>query len=152
MAAPLLSPNDLKEVEGFKIHHPTGRLLIQLREIWKYTIGDILVRYIVDSRSETLDLVSGSCPVPRKFRVMHIDDLGIPWLKQLSVRGGLGTKLSPITEMWCDGRYRYCVDQEQLDSILLGYKYDPRVEYRKMREENKTYGKSKTKQAKSSNG
>lgn len=145
MVAPLLLPNDIKEIEGYKTHSPIGRLLVELRDIWKYSVGDVLVRYKMSDSGKEIDLVSDACPVPKKFRVMHIDDLGIPWLKQLSVRGGLGTKLSPITEIWCNGRYRYCVDQEQLDSILLGYKYDPRIEYRTLRNESPDYGKNKTK-------
>jgi hypothetical protein len=145
MVAPSLSPSDLKDIEAFKTHSLIGRLLVEMRDVWKYAIGDVLVRYKMTENSKDLDLVSDVCPVPKKFRVMYIDDLGIPWIKQLSVRGGLGTKLINLTEAWCNGRYRYCVDQEQIDSILLGYKYDPRIEYRKLRNESPNYGKNKTK-------
>lgn len=144
MVAPSLSPNDLKEIEAFKAHTPTGRLLVEIRDAWKFTVGDVLVRYKMNGDSRDLDIVSDACPVPKKFRVMYIDDLGIPWVKQLSVRGGLGIKLANLTDAWGNGRYRYFVDPEQIDSILLGYRYDPRIEYRRMRNENQDYGKSKT--------
>lgn len=141
MVAPTLSTNDIKEIEAFKSHSPTGMLLTEIRDVWKFSVGDVLIRHKVFLDSRNIDLVSDACPVPKKFRVMYIDDLGIPWIKQLSVRGGLGTKLSNLVEAWCNGRYRYSVDPEQIDSILLGYKYDPRSEYRRLRNENPNYGK-----------
>jgi hypothetical protein len=143
MISPTLSPNDIKDIESFRIYHEIGLLLVEIKEAWKFTIGDVLVRYKVISNDQEIDLVSDVCPVPKKFRVMYIDDLGIPWVKQLSVRGGLGTKLMNLVDAWGSGKYKYAVDPEQIDSILLGYKYDPRIEYRRMRKENETYGKTK---------
>lgn len=144
MVGPTISPSDLKEIEHFKTHHPTGRLLVEIKEAWKFSVGDILVRYLIDSKDKSLDLISEVCPVPKKFRVMYIDDLGIPWVKQLSVRGGLGTRLASLVDSWSFGKYRYIVDPEQTDSILLGYKYDPRIEYKRLRDENPSYGRTKT--------
>jgi hypothetical protein len=144
MVAPSLSPNDLKEIEAFKAHSPMGRLLVEMRDIWKFSVGDVLIRHKMIEDSRDVDMVSDACPVPKKFRVMYIDDLGVPWIKQLSVRGGLGTKLTNLIEAWGSGRYRYSVDPEQIDSILLGYKYDPRIEYKRLRNENPEYGKIKT--------
>lgn len=143
MVAPSLSPSDIKDIEAFKAHNPVGRLLLEIRDVWKFAVGDVLIRYRINEDGREIDMVSDVCPVPKKFRVMHIDDLGIPWVKQLSVRGGLGTKLASLVEAWSQGKYRYAVDPEQIDSILLGYKYDPRIEYRKLRNENPNYGKSK---------
>jgi hypothetical protein len=145
MVAPILSSSDIKNIEAFKACHPIGRLLTEVKDVWKFSVGDTLVRYKMHEYPRELDLVSDACPVPKKFRVMKIDDLGVPWVKQLSVRGGLGTQLTNLVEGWCNGRYRYAVDPEQIDSILLGYKYDPRIEYRKLRNENPSYGKTKTK-------
>lgn len=144
MVSPLLTPSDIKDIEAFK-QSPTGRLLLEIRDAWKFSTGDVLVRYKIDGDSKDIDLVSDVCPIPKKFRVMYIDDLGIPWIKQLSVRGGLGTKLMSLADSWNHGRYKYTVDPEQADSILLGYKYDPRIEYKRLRNENPDYGKTKTK-------
>jgi hypothetical protein len=145
MVSPILSPSDIKDIESFKAHHPIGRLLVEMKDAWKFAVGDVLVRYKTSPNDQEIDLVSDACPVPKKFRVMHIDDLGVPWVKQLSVRGGLGTKLMSLVDAWGAGRYRYVVDQEQIDSILLGYKYDPRIEYKRLRDEDPNYGKNKTK-------
>lgn len=139
------SQNDIEEIEKFKANNPIGRLLIQMKEVWKFNVGDVLIRYRMTSGDMPIDLISDICPIPRKFRVVFIDDLGMIWIKQLSVRGGLGDKIIPIVEGWSNGKYKYAVDPEQIDSILLGYTYDPRVEYRKMRDENKDYGKRTSK-------
>jgi hypothetical protein len=140
-----ISPNDLREIEGFKAHHPIGRLLTEIRDVWRFSVGDVLIRHRMNGDHNDIDPVSDVCPIPKKFKVIHIDDLGIPWIKQLSVRGGLGTKLISLVEAWNNGKYRYIVDPEQVDAILLGYKYDPRLEYKRLRNENPNYGKTKTK-------
>jgi hypothetical protein len=62
-------------------------------------------------------------------------------VKQLSVRGGLGNKMYCL--MNYVNNYRWEVDPEQVDAILLGYRYDPRAEYRRMRDENSEYGGKK---------
>jgi len=136
-----LSKNDAREIDEFKVNHPIGKLLIQMKEAWKFDIGDVLIRHRMTSSDMLIDLISDVCPIPRKFKVVFIDDLGMIWIKQLSVRGGLGDKIIPMVEGWSNGKYKYAVDPEQIDSILLGYTYDPRIEYRKMRNENKEYGK-----------
>ena len=145
MVSPTLSPSNIKDIESFKVHHPIGRLLVEIKDAWKFAVGDVLVRYKMTPNDREIDQVSDACPVPKKFRVMYIDDLGVPWVKQLSVRGGLGTKLMSLVDAWGSGKYRYVVDQEQIDSILLGYKYDPRIEYKRLRDEDPNYGKNKTK-------
>ncbi len=145
MVKPSVTPSELQDIENFKQNHPTGRLLAELRNVWQFQVGDVLIRHKVEGTSSDLDVVSDACPIPKKFRVMFIDELGMPWIKQLSVRGGLGSKLMAMADAWSNGKYRYSVDPELVDSILLGYKYDPRIEYKKMRDENPEYGKNKTK-------
>jgi hypothetical protein len=87
-------------------------------------------------------MVSDVCQVPKKYRVVFIDALGVPWVKQLSVRGGLGNRMYCLATV-DPGRYHYMVDPEQLEAILLGYKYDSRREYKQMRSQNPNYGRDK---------
>jgi len=139
-----LTADNYKDIERFKANSIIGRTLSEIKYVWKYTVGDVLIRHKIETGSAEIDLISDACPVPKKFLIMHIDDLGIPWVKRLSVRGGLGTALANLTEIWGDGKYRFSVDPEQIDSILLGYAYDPLIEYRRFKNENPSYGKSKT--------
>ena len=135
-----LKPDEVIEISRFAKEHPTGRLLSEMRE-WKFEVGDVLIRHVrnTDDGSTSVDMVSDACQVPKKYRVVHIDALGIPWVKQLSVRGGLGSRMYCIATV-DPGRYHYTVDPEQVEAALLGYRYDARIEYRRMRSENPNYG------------
>ena len=136
-----LKQKDIEDIKKFHEHSPQAK---QIRDFlsWKFNVNDVLVGYATDhDRNKTLDKVSADCPVPKKFRVMHVDELGIPWVKQLSVRGGLGNKMYCL--MNYIHNYTWEIDPEQIEAILLGYKYDPRIEYRRMRDENPKYGGKK---------
>lgn len=137
-----LKPEELKNIEHFANNHPTGKLLTQFKS-WGFQIGDVLVRYVISpDGSQSVDMLGDNTAVPKKYKVVFIDDIGVPWIKQLSVRGGLGSKLYCLATIDVH-RFTYKVDPEQLDAALLGYKYDARVEYKKMRDENPTYGGAK---------
>lgn len=106
---------------------------------WKdFKVGDILVRYKSDhSGKESVDLVSTECKVPKKFKVVFIDELGCPWVKNVNVRSGLGAKLYCLVDAQ---RYKYTADPELLDCLIMGHRYDPRAQYRQWRSENPQYG------------
>jgi hypothetical protein len=135
-----LKPDEMTEISRFAKEHPTGRLLSEMRD-WKFNVGDVLIRTIKDMHANTsaIDMVSDTCQVPKKYKVVYLDALGVPWLKQLSVRGGLGMRMYCLATV-DPGRYHYMVDPEQLEASLLGYRYDARVEYKKMRNDNPSYG------------
>jgi hypothetical protein len=136
-----LKPEELKCVENFAKEHPMGRLLSEMKT-WGFQVGDVLIRQIKEADgSVSVDVLAGTDSVPKKYKVVFIDGLGVPWIKQLSVRGGLGNKLYCLADM-VNTKYSYKVDPEQLEAMLLGYKYDPRIEYKRMRNDNPTYGKS----------
>ena len=141
-----LSKHDIEKIAWFKEFDEKGRLFEELQTNWNFTVGDVLIRYLghrFEGEEKQVDLISTACPVPRKYRVMHIDKFGLPWVKTLSMSGGMGATVNPLCNLWRDGHYEFVVDPEQVDSIILGYQYDPRDEYRKMRQRNTQYGKKK---------
>lgn len=139
-----LKPEELKDVERFAKDHPTGRLLSQMKS-WGFSIGDVLVRTKVNHDGvPEVDTVNGIDDVPKKYKVVYIDDIGVPWIKQISVRGGLGSKMYCLALMDINV-YSYKIDPEQLEAMLLNYRYDPRIEYKKMRDSNPSYGKKEDK-------
>ena len=79
--------------------------------------------------------------VPKKFKIVYVDEFNIPWVKQISVRGGLGNKLYTLLSFQ-PTRFKFEIDPEKLDAELLGFKYDPRAEYKRMRDSNPKYGKN----------
>lgn len=136
-----LKPEELKEVENFAKETQLGKLLTEMKT-WGFQVGDVLVRTTrTHENKHEIDMMNDASGVPKKFKVVFIDDLGIPWIKQLSVRGGLGNKMYCLANMDAH-RHNYKIDPEQLDAFLLGYKYDPRIEYKRMRSDNPNYGKS----------
>jgi len=139
---------ELKDVDKEAVLHymTTSHLykLIQEFNSWNFEVGDVLVRYsysTVGGRTKNIELVSSSCRVPKKYKIVYIDDAGIPWTKQVSVRGGYGKKIRPLTNISDGWSNTVAIDPEQIDAILLGYKYDPRSEYKKMRNGDPEYGK-----------
>ena len=136
-----LKPKDIEDIKKFHSHSPQSRMIREYQS-WKFNVDDVLIRTSHDFNNDSvIDKVSESCPVPKKFRVLFIDELGIPWVKQLSVRGGLGNKMYCL--MNYVSNYHWEVDPEQVEAVILGYKYDPRAEYRRMRDDNPRYGGKK---------
>jgi hypothetical protein len=134
----LIKPSDIKTIERFHEHDYLALALKSIKEWKDIDIGEVLVQR--DLSNKKLVQVSGTCKVPRKYKVVYKCELGIPWVKQISVRGGLGVKLYPLTH-FLPHRYIFEIDPEKIDSMLLGNKYDPRIEYKRMRDSDPEYGK-----------
>lgn len=141
-----LKQNEKDAVEAFlKAGNRQSTLLREFVKWQGFGLNDVLIRYRITADFHTgkiqrdIDNVSNTCEVPKKFRIVYIDDIGVPWVKQLSVRGGLGNKLYCLAD-YSPGCYEFEVDPAYVDSILLGTSYDPRAEYRLMRKENPRYG------------
>ena len=137
-----LKPKELIDVENFLKNSPHAKMIKEYQN-WGFEIGDVLIRHNTNYVGDTaVELVSPSCQIPKKYRVVHIDELKVPWVKQVSVRGGLGNKLYCLLN-YNQSNIQWSVDPEQIDSQLLGRKYDPRAEYKRMRTENPNYGGTK---------
>lgn len=136
----LLKPDDETTIQRWHDNHHTARMLKALKSWSDLEVGEVLVRR--DVSSGNLVEVSGTCKVPQKFKIVHIDNLGVPWIKRMSVRGGLSSKLYPMTHFEPE-RFTFEVDPEKIDAMLLGIKYDARLEYKRMRDSNPNYSKNK---------
>lgn len=134
----LLKPADEELMKRWMDQEPIAQVLKELKHFNDISIGEVLVKR--DMTNGQVVLVSGTCPVPKKYRVVAIDELGVPWIKQISMRGGLGTKIYPLTH-FTPTRFKFEIDPERLDAELLGIKYDCRIEYKRMRDANPKYGK-----------
>ena len=135
-----LKPEDLAKVAEFMATDLNAMFIKKYRE-WNFSVGDVLIQMQSDSDKKLqVSNVSDKCPVPKKFQVIHIDELGFPWVRQISVSGGLGVA------MYCLANYnvhlnKFVVDPRQTEAILLGHRYDPRLEYRHFRDRNPKYGR-----------
>ncbi len=134
-----LKPSEMKDIENFLNTSPVAKQIRQYNS-WTFEVGDVLVKYKTDWQgSSSVEQVSTTCPVPRKFKIIYIDKERIPWVKQVSVRGGLSNKLICLINH-NQPNTTWEVDPEQAEALLLGYPYDPRAEYKNMRTENPAYG------------
>ena len=136
-----LSPANEKEIKEYLLNSTTAMIIRQFHVWQNMREGDVLIRQRRYMRGPqvnwSVEEVSDRCRVPRKFKIVKIDHLGLPWVKQISVRGGMGQKLHCLV----DGvsQYRYEQDPEISMAILLGVSYDPREQYKRWRQNNPTY-------------
>ena len=134
-----LKPIDEQEIKRHLDHHPHASMLREFLSWKHFSVGDVLIQIDRDHDNRVTQ-VSEVCKVPRKFKVLYIDELGVPWVKHVSVRGGLGRKIRPLTDMM-PTRYTFEIDPEKFEAEMFGYRYDPRIEYKRMRDVNPDYGK-----------
>ena len=134
-----LKENEKKDILRFLTVHPHAKLIRNYKNWLNFKEGDVLIRYRIDHEgNERIDNVSEVCPVPKKFKIVFVDEeIKSPWVKNVNVRGGLGTRLYCLTE---SQGFIYQVDPELVDCILMGARYDPRAQYRNWRRENPGYG------------
>lgn len=134
-----LKDSEKEAIKMFLTHHPQAKILRQYQDWLHFKTGDILIRYRINNEGkERIDPVSAECSVPKKFKIVYIDpETKIPWVKNVNVRGGLGSRIYSLTE---STGFVYQPDPEAVDAILMGTRYDPRAQYRSWRRENPNYG------------
>lgn len=108
-----------------------GRAIEALEKAKQLSVGDFLVLYTGDDE-KTLKLHMNSYGAPTKYKVVHSNQYGIPFIKKVNKKG---TPIGPI--MSCAGNletddYRYAgqyfefrLDPDFADSLLLQEEYDP---------------------------
>lgn len=135
-----LKPKEISDIKRFVEHSGTAFLIREHKKWQSFKVGDVLIRTraVLGDSDWRVDVVSITCPVPKKFKIVHIDELGVPWIKQMSVRGGLGSKLYCLAES--SQTLMYEMDPEIITATILGDKYDPRAQYKSWRDNNPQYG------------
>ena len=128
----VLSKKEREQIAIF--YKASGKCYKFFREYRNYNEGDVLIRHNASGN----DPVSSLCPVPKKFKVVCVDEYDVPWIKYIGVKGGLGkTIFTPVDQY---GIWKYEIDPEMLNAQILQVEYDPRAEYRAWRQANPKYG------------
>ena len=97
-------------------------ILHALNSVTIFKIGDFLVARHNDSKKE---LVTNSYGAVKKYQVVFVDRLGIPYIKELSKTGVPAGAIIPSLSFSTYGRgvmtsrYLFEVDPEYIDSIIL---------------------------------
>jgi hypothetical protein len=125
-----LSEHDLKKIRNSdKTHYPV-KIVKHHREL-NVGLDDVLIllRFKQSDDAWVPENISSKIPIPKKYRVVHIDDNDVAWVKLIKVTGGLGKSLKCTLSIMLENE-RWEVDPKQLEAILLDKEYDPREQYR----------------------
>lgn len=126
----VLTDNDRRRIAG---HYENNLVMkvVKLHKELQVDIDDVLIMEVKDRETGewTANLVSKSMPLPKKYKVVHIDEYGVAWVKLIKVAGGLGKSLKCVLNIDLYSE-RWKQDKRQLESILIGHEYDPREEYK----------------------
>jgi hypothetical protein len=125
-----LSESDKRRIEN-SINSLLSYKVLRTFQETQVEVGDVLIMEELDWQSDKWQpkYVSEGMRVPKKYRVVHVDECGVAWVKLIKVTGGMGKSIkSTLNINFAVERWR--VDPKMLDSILLQEEYDPRLEYR----------------------
>lgn len=109
--------------DGYKLFYHG----LKAARAYNFSVGDVLIKNLVetdydDETKRTLVpiCVSHNNPTPKKYKVVAIDEFGIPWIRQISsTNGELGSALETLASFNLDA-YHFTPDRAQAESILLG--------------------------------
>lgn len=157
-----LTDKELKKIQRI-VEHSSAHRWLKMREAYSFSVGDVLVREIKDWRKTTdhanpvykVQNISSKSNVPRRYKVIHIDEYGVPYAKPIMARGQLGTDIVCMATVDL-GYTRYRVDPSYVEHAILAeedHQFDPTEAYknkkkaraeitkanRKLREKIKTY-------------
>jgi hypothetical protein len=121
-----LTSQDLVAIEAFNKEY--GRVFETLEKARQLSVGDFLVLYLGDDeKSMKLELNSYGAPV--KYKVVHMSEHGVPFLKKVNKKGTpIGQLLSYIDNFhdhYETDCFEYRLDPDFADAILLEDEYDP---------------------------
>jgi hypothetical protein len=118
-----LSEQDKKRVE-IAMKESEAHRFLKNRHKLNFDVGDILVRKMMGYNRSTgqtevsVEKVSYSSPVPRKYKCIHIDEYGIPYVKVISTNGKEGVSVMSCTSIDLDNQW-FEQDPDQVAHVIL---------------------------------
>jgi len=119
-----ISKEELKKVTNLH-KFSSSYFWLKSREWSNFNINDILVKMTIrlwsddiDKRQYEPEVVSEKSKTPRKYKVVHIDEYGVPFLKCIKTNGKLGNELICVAEL--DPSYSFFkVDPDFVEHTIL---------------------------------
>ncbi len=122
-----LSEEDLKSIR-LNLEGPHAHLLREMKK-WVFNVGDVVVRYhkTKDGKRGPICTVSDTNKAPKKFKVVHIDELGIPHLKIITKDGNKLSQTIMCLANQDHASFTFELDPELAECILMDNVdgYDP---------------------------
>lgn len=150
---PDINADDIEYIEHTIDTNPAYDWL-RVKDRCQFVVGDIVIKMMHDYdydkdkdfiRPETVSHVNKAA---RKYKVVHVDQYGVPWLKVLKANGGMGT------EMICAPNISpsyFAPDPDYADHVILseeGAEFDPIEAAKKRRAERREIAKQNKKNRK----
>lgn len=134
MAKTSLSPKDQTVVDSFNAKYGPG--MDALERSKQLQIGDYLILHVWDHNNKKA-LQTNSYGAPIKYKVVHAQQHGIPFIKRVNKKGDpIGPLYSVMGMLDTDDyirrgqRFEFELDPDFADSLLLQDKYDPATLHR----------------------
>lgn len=116
-----LNDKDKRTVEYFQHYNQVAKYLRRVKNT-KFSVGDILVKYRRSwSGEKTIyepEHLSNKLQIPKKFKVIYIDDLDIVYVRQIKKNGKLGVALIPTITNDMDYEF-FDADPDYAEHILF---------------------------------
>jgi len=128
MAKNLLTYDDKAFIDEFDRQY--NSIIETLDRAKQFKLDDYLILYI-SNPGGALELQKNSYGAPIKYKVVHVNPSGIPFIKRVNKKGG---PVGPIfscagskddTYRTIEQKFEFALDPDYADSILLQDQYDP---------------------------
>jgi hypothetical protein len=128
-----LTREEMEELKEFNDDY--RKLTTAIENAKRFNLGDFLVLYTGDK----LTIRKNSYGAPDKFKVVYISDYGMPFVKSVNK---LGTPVGPLmdlmggsmTDYAYDSDFKFELDPDYADALLLQQPYDPAVLHKSKQE------------------
>ena len=131
---------DQEHIEEYiRYNHSRTYLGLKAAKLYNYAVGDVIIKNVVEEEYDdykeewtgrfTMEpvTISHNNRSPKKYKVVAIDEFGVPWIRQInSSTGKEGDKLESLADFDTDN-IRFTPDVAQADAVLIGDEgsYDP---------------------------
>ena len=129
----MLTESDITRIKEYHTFSEYASVIRMANESQEFQEGDVLVSYhrSIDGDTDTIRIISTSCPIPKKFQVVHIDSTGRRWVKQIKANGKFHAEINCL--VFYHAVYRFEIDPDRIKAMLFDIEYDPRRDYKILR-------------------